>query len=135
MRARQFLKRHRTQVIGVTGSVGKTSTKQAIYTILSSGGSSVYASPEGFNTELGMSLAILQEEKSGFSSPLQWIKILKRVFFGAKKPYQKMVLEMGADQPGDITRLFKIASPKIGVVTSVAPVHLDQGQFKTIGDI
>ncbi|MFH1012816.1 MAG: UDP-N-acetylmuramoyl-tripeptide--D-alanyl-D-alanine ligase [Candidatus Peregrinibacteria bacterium] len=140
--ARRFLRKHRTQVIGVTGSIGKTSAKQAIYTVLKDhfspnvkSGHGVYASPEGFNTEIGLSLAILQEEKSGFSSPFKWLGILKRVFFGKKPPYQKMVLEMGADAPGDIKKLVHIAQPKIGVVTSVAPVHLDQGQFKDIYEI
>ncbi|MFH0820173.1 MAG: UDP-N-acetylmuramoyl-tripeptide--D-alanyl-D-alanine ligase [Candidatus Peregrinibacteria bacterium] len=133
-RARQFLRAHRIQVIAVTGSVGKTSTKQAIYTILKDH-FSTYASPEGFNTELGMSLAILQEEESGFSSPLRWFAILKRILFGKKQPYQKMVLEMGADHRGDIAQLVRIAHPSIGVVTAVAPVHLESGQFKDIHDI
>ncbi len=130
-RARRFLRANRTQVIAVTGSVGKTSTKQAIYTILKDH-FSTYASPEGFNTTLGMSLAILQEEASGFSSPWRWLKILRRTFFDKKQPYQKLVLEMGADHPGDIRKLVAIARPFIGVVTAVAPVHLEAGQFKDI---
>lgn len=130
-RARWFLKKHHTQVIGITGSIGKTSTKQAVYTVLKNH-FNTYASPEGFNTEIGISLAILQEEASGFSSPWQWLKILKRAFFDAKTPYQKMVLEMGADAPGDIKKLVRIAPPKIGIVTAVAPVHLAEKQFADV---
>lgn len=133
-KAKRYLKKHRVQVIAVTGSIGKTSAKQAIRHILKNH-FKVYASPEGFNTELGISLAILQEEKSGFTSPLRWLKILKRAFFNKKEIFQKIILEMGADKPGDIKKLIKIAPPKIAVITNVNPVHLEKGQFKGIEDI
>ena len=128
LKARVYLKKHNIQVIAVTGSVGKTSTKEAIYKVLSSK-FDVYASKKSFNTEFGLSLAILQESESGFSSPLAWLRILNGAFFGKKKVYKKVVLEMGADKPGDIKRLVRIASPKIAVVTSVRPVHMAEGQF------
>jgi UDP-N-acetylmuramoyl-tripeptide--D-alanyl-D-alanine ligase len=134
IKARRYLRKHRTQVIAITGSIGKTSTKEAIYKILKSK-FNVYSSKKSFNTEFGLSLAVLQEEESGFSSPLAWLKILHRVFFKQKEVYQKMVLEMGADHPGDIKKLVKIAKPKIGVITNIAPVHLGEGQFKDINDI
>ena len=70
--AKKYLSKHRTQVIGITGSIGKTSTKEAIYHILKNH-FKTYRSPGGFNTEIGLSLSILQEEESGFSSPIAWI--------------------------------------------------------------
>ncbi len=130
-KARLYLKKNRVQVIAITGSIGKTSTKEAIFHLLKKN-FKIYASPQGFNTELGISLAILQEEKSGFSSPLAWIKILKRVLSSEPEVYQKIILEMGADHPGDIKKLIKIAPPKIGVVTNVNPVHLGEGQFENL---
>ena len=130
-KARSYLKTNRVQVIAVTGSVGKTSTKEAIYKLLCSK-FDVYSSKKSFNTEFGLSLAVLQEEESGFSSPLAWLKILWRVFFQKKKIYKKVILEMGADKPGDIKKLTKIAPPKIAVVTNVRPVHLAEGQFSNI---
>lgn len=132
-RARRLLKRYRTQVIAVTGSIGKTSTKEALYTILKNH-FKTYRGANGFNTDLGVSLAILQEEESGFSSAWQWANILFRAFFGIKEHYQKIVLEFGADHPGDIKRLVRVAKPKIGIVTNVNPVHLDleKGQFENI---
>lgn len=132
--AKKFLKKHRTQVIAITGSIGKTSAKQAIYHVIKKQ-FKTYASPEGFNTELGVSLAILQEEQSGFSSPIRWLKILKRTFSGKKRGFQKIILEMGADKPGDIKKLTKIAPPKIGVITNINPVHLEKGQFNDLEDI
>ena len=134
IKARGYLRKNHTQVIGITGSLGKTSTKEAIYKILKDR-FSVYSSKKSFNTEFGLSLAVLQEEESGFSSIKAWFKILKRVLFKEKKAYQKVVLEMGADKPGDIKKLVKIARPNIGVVTFVAPVHLDVGQFKDVYEI
>ncbi|MBU1017769.1 UDP-N-acetylmuramoyl-tripeptide--D-alanyl-D-alanine ligase [Patescibacteria group bacterium] len=133
-KARHYLKKHRVQVIAITGSIGKTSTKEAIAHLLKKQ-FKVYSSPKGFNTEVGISLAILQEEQSGFSSPVAWFKILKRVLFKEPEPYQKIILEMGADKPGDIKKLIKIAPPKIGIVTNVNPVHLEKGQFENLEDI
>lgn len=121
-------------MIAITGSIGKTSAKEAIYHLLKNH-FKVYKSPQGFNTEVGISLAILQEEKSGFSSTVEWLKILKRAFFKKKEPYQKIILEMGADRPGDIKKLISIAKPKIGIITNVNPVHLSKGQFKDLADI
>lgn len=130
-KAKSFLRSNRVQVIAVTGSVGKTSTKEAIFNLLSSK-FDVYSSKKSFNTEFGLSLAVLQEEESGFSSPMAWLRILKRVLFNKKKVYKKIILEMGADKPGDIKKLVKIASPTIAVVTSVRPVHLAPGQFSSL---
>jgi UDP-N-acetylmuramoyl-tripeptide--D-alanyl-D-alanine ligase len=134
IKARQHLRKNRTQIIAITGSIGKTSTKEAIYKILKQK-FNVYRSEKSFNTELGLSLAILQQDESGFSSPSAWLKILHRVFFKPKGVYQKMILEMGADHPGDIKKLVKIAKPTIGVITNIAPVHLAEGQFKDVHDI
>lgn len=133
-KAHSFLKKHRIQVIAITGSVGKTSTKEAITKILSSK-FDVYSSKKSFNTEFGLSLAVLQQEESGFSSAKAWFKILGDVFFHPKKAPQKIVLEMGADKPGDIKKLIQIAPPKIAVITNVKPVHLGEGQFKNVADI
>ena len=130
-KARRFLRNHSVQVIGVTGSIGKTSTKEAIYAILKKH-FNVYSSQKSFNTEIGLSLAVLQETESGFSSPIVWLKILRRVLFQLKKPYRKIVLEMGADKPGDIKKLIRIAPPHIAVVTNVNPVHMAEGQFKNL---
>lgn len=130
-KARSYLKTNRVQVIAITGSVGKTSTKEAIFKLLSSK-FDVYSSKKSFNTEFGLSLAVLQEEESGFTSVVAWLKILRRVLFQKKKVYKKVILEMGADKPGDIKKLVKIAAPKLAVVTNVRPVHLAEGQFSNL---
>ncbi|MBN1258159.1 UDP-N-acetylmuramoyl-tripeptide--D-alanyl-D-alanine ligase [Candidatus Peregrinibacteria bacterium] len=133
-RARRHLKKGHTRIIAITGSMGKTSTKEAAYTILKKR-FNVFRNPKGFNTELGMSLAILGENESGFSSAKAWLRILKRAFFNPKPFYGQAILEMGADHPGDLRKLMKIAPPSLSVITHVAPVHLGSGQFKDIADI
>ncbi len=134
LKARQYLRKYRPQIIGITGSIGKTSAKEAIFKILDKR-FKVHRSKKGFNTEIGLSLAILQEEESGFTSIKAWFKILKRILFAPKKKFEKLILELGADKPGDIKKLIKIAPPHIAVVTKIAPVHLNDGQFKDIEEI
>ena len=134
--ARVRLKRLKLFLIGVTGSVGKTSAKEAIFTILSSR-YPVYRSDKSYNTEFGLPLAIL-EQKSGFSSPVKWLGVLlgavwKAFFAGGKM--QMMVVEMGVDKPGDMIRLLKLVKPQVGVMTNIKPVHLAEGQFKDLDDI
>lgn len=130
------LKRLRPFVIGVTGSVGKTSTKDATYTLLKTR-YNVIRNEKSFNSEFGLPLAIL-EQPSGFSSIVDWgtiiFKAAWKAFFGGKH-VQMMVLEMGVDKPGDMLQLLHIVTPQIGVMTNIKPVHLAEGQFKDLEDI
>ena len=90
-------------IVGITGSVGKTTTKDALATILRLAGKKVCATEGNFNNEIGLPLTVLSSgERTEF-----------------------MVLEMGATHAGDVAHLCSIAPPKIGVLTAVSPVHLD----------
>lgn len=133
-KARAYLKKNKVKVVAITGSLGKTSTKEAVYHVLK-GHFNVLSSKKGFNTEIGLSLAVLGEKESGFSSPFKWLGIIKRSLFEKKKRYDIAVLEMGADRPGDIKKLTNIARPDIAVITCIKPIHLDKDQFKNIDDI
>jgi len=134
--AKKRLKKLKPDIIGVTGSVGKTSTKDAVYCILARR-YAVLRNKKSFNTELGVPLGILEQE-SGFSSPFAWLEILWKSFkvaFFDKTAYGKVVLEMGVDKPGDMDQLLKLVKPNIGVMTAIKAVHLAEGQFANLEEI
>jgi UDP-N-acetylmuramoyl-tripeptide--D-alanyl-D-alanine ligase len=89
-------------VVGVTGSVGKTSTKDILAAMLAQR-LRVAANRENLNTEIGLPLTVLE----------------------APADTQALVLEMGMRGPGQIAELAAIAEPDVGLITSVAPVHLE----------
>jgi UDP-N-acetylmuramyl pentapeptide synthase len=129
--ARRRLPRN-AEIIGITGSVGKTTTKEAAVKILGSH-YRILANQKSFNSEFGVPLTLLSEE-SGYSSPLAWLGILARAVGKSctKIPAEKIVLELGVDAPGDMSKLLEIVQPQIGVFLAVAPVHLAAGQFESI---
>ncbi len=122
--ARKVIAREKPAVIAVTGSVGKSSTKEAIAAVLRAK-FSVRASTGNLNTEFGLPLAVLGFEKP--TSSFGWLRATLAASGAAReKDFPKMlVLEMGADHPGDIARLCDIAPPNIGVVTAVGESHME----------
>jgi len=128
LEARLVLKKYKPRIVAVTGSVGKTSAKDAIYEVLSA---SLLArkSEKSYNSELGVPLTILGR-KSGWNSPIAW---LANIFEGLaliflKNHYPKwLVLEVGADRPGDIRKIAKWLTPDMVVVTRFGdiPAHVE----------
>lgn len=120
-------------IIGITGSVGKTTAKEATAKILASRFSTL-ASAKSLNSDFGVPLTLLEEE-SGFSNPWKWLCILFRAEWRGmtRLPHEKIILELGIDAPGDFPKLLKIIEPQIGVFLNVAPVHLEH--FKSMEEI
>jgi|WetSurMetagenome_2_1015567.scaffolds.fasta_scaffold32888_2 UDP-N-acetylmuramoyl-tripeptide--D-alanyl-D-alanine ligase len=120
------LKRYRPKIIGVTGSVGKTSTKEAIFSVLASH-FRVRRSEKNYNNEIGLPLTIIGVE-SGGSSIFGWIfvflKWLSIIIFPFKYP-EILILEMGADRPGDLKYLTGFIHPEISVITDISGSHLE----------
>lgn len=123
-----LLRRHQPIVVGVTGSVGKTSTKEVIAAVLSKK-YDVRKSAKSFNSELGVPLTILGEDNawgsvSGWSAII-WRGLWKALF--SKKYPQALVLEMGVDQPGDMARLVSWIRLDVAVITHIGttPVHVE----------
>lgn len=126
--AKAAIRRHEPRIIAITGSVGKTSTKDAIYAVVSSA-FEARASEKSHNSEIGLPLSILGLENA-WGSALGWIrnifKSVKIAFFSSYFP-EWLVLEIGADHPGDIEKVSKWLRPEIVVLTrmSEVPVHVE----------
>lgn len=121
-----FLQRFRPKIVAITGSVGKTSTKEAITTVLKSG-FEVRQSSGNYNNEIGLPLTIIGENSAG-KSLIGWIGIFIRALFKlAKSKYPKvLVLEMGADKPGDIAYLVNVVKKiDVGVITYIGTSHME----------
>ncbi len=128
LEARLVLARYKPRIIAVTGSVGKTSTKDAIFAAIS-GELHVRKSEKSFNSEIGVPLTILGCE-NGWRNPLIWMRnIAYGLWLIARTaPFpQWLVIEVGADRPGDIRRVARWLRPDIAVLTGISdvPVHVE----------
>lgn len=124
--SKKIIRKYRPKIIAVTGSVGKTSTKDAIFEAVKSIDKTA-KSNDSLNTELGLPLAIAGFKGGVNISFSYWVKVIKKlikILFFDKDFYKILVLEMGADKPGDLDLLLKTAPPDIGIITSVKSSHL-----------
>jgi UDP-N-acetylmuramoyl-tripeptide--D-alanyl-D-alanine ligase len=144
--AKLLIRKFNPTIIGVTGTVGKTSTKMAMGTVLRTM-RRVRVSHDSHNNEFGVPLTIIgdwgrdelrlvsKESPQGghrLRKAIFWARVVLRachiLLFGSKSRYPEiLVLEYGADRPGDIKYLLEIARPHISVVTAVGdmPVHVE----------
>ena len=135
--SRLILAKYKPFIIAVTGSVGKTSTKDAIYHVLTSPGVChdgtgicfVRRSEKSMNSEIGLPLTVI-------GAPNAWHSIagwFQNIVAGLKLIVKRseypdcLILEVGADHPGDIKRVVKWLKPDIAVITRVSatPVHVE----------
>lgn len=100
--AKVYRKRFYTFTVGVTGSVGKTSTKEMIYAVLSSHHKTL-KTLGNHNNEIGMPLTLFELSDS----------------------YRYAVIEMGMCNFGEITELSKVAKPNVGVITNIGVSHIE----------
>ncbi|MDD3531157.1 MAG: UDP-N-acetylmuramoyl-tripeptide--D-alanyl-D-alanine ligase [Candidatus Pacebacteria bacterium] len=126
--ARAVIRRYRPHIVMITGSVGKTSTKDAVAAVLSER-FFVRASEKSFNSEFGVPFTIFGVENP-WSDPVAWFSTAKNILALLMLPnhYPNMlVLEVGADRPGDLARILRIATPNAVVVTRLPeiPVHVE----------
>jgi UDP-N-acetylmuramoyl-tripeptide--D-alanyl-D-alanine ligase len=133
--AKLIVRKYQPHIIGITGSIGKTSSKEAIMTVLD-GGFKVRASFKNYNNELGVPLTIIGHESPGRSLG-GWLSIFIkawRLIFITDKNYPEiLVLEMGVDRPGDMAYLCSIITPEVGIETAVSYSHLEY--FGSINNI
>ncbi|MBV9213802.1 MAG: UDP-N-acetylmuramoyl-tripeptide--D-alanyl-D-alanine ligase [Actinobacteria bacterium] len=91
------------RVVGITGSTGKTSTKDILTALLRGAGAGAHANRENLNTEIGLPLTILEAEEG----------------------VEVLVLEMAMRGVGQIAELVAVAEPDVGVIVNIGPVHLE----------
>lgn len=126
--ASMLLRKHKPMVVAITGSVGKTLTKDAIYAAIKN---SIPArkSEKSFNSEIGVPLTVLGLSNA-WNNPILWAKNIVDGFLSVlfSKNYPKvLVLETGIDRPGDMATLTKWIKPNIAVLTRLpsVPVHVE----------
>lgn len=126
--ARWTINKYEPSVIGITGSVGKTSAKEAIYAVLKDM-RTCRASRGNLNNELGLPLTILGDYAEGGGA---WFycgvicRALWQLFHRGEYP-EILILEYGIQKPGDMKYLLDIARPSIAVLTAVGatPAHVE----------
>lgn len=101
--ARAYRRRFKLPVVAITGSSGKTTTKDLVGSVLRVS-RRVLVTPGNLNNEIGLPLTLLTLDRQ----------------------HQVAVVEMGMSAPGEIATLARIASPRVGIITNVGPAHLEQ---------
>ena len=125
--AKKYVGKHKPKVIGITGSVGKTSARMIITQVLKQldSGKVISTSPKNFNSELWVVFSIFEitEYTPNIWSLIKNIWTILNKLTYLKKPYDILVLEYGIDAPGDMDYLTSIVTPDYGVFTKLDFVH------------
>lgn len=123
----RYTKRHKPFVIGITGSVGKTSCRMIVKQVLNRylGHRKIYTSPKNFNSEIGLVFSVFKIEtySPGIFSLLWKCSVVFVKSFSRKKQYDILVLEYGVDHPGDMDALLRVVKPDISIFTKLDKIH------------
>ncbi len=126
LQTKRFLKKHKPKLIAITGSVGKTSTKLFAATVLNQR-YRIMTHYGNHNTEFSVPLAIFDlPYPKNVRNPLVWLAILASMQKKIRAPfnYEIIILELGTNKPGDISRFRRYLRPDVAIVTAVAPEHM-----------
>ncbi|MEI8249428.1 MAG: UDP-N-acetylmuramoyl-tripeptide--D-alanyl-D-alanine ligase [Candidatus Taylorbacteria bacterium] len=129
LEAKLILKKYRPFVIAVTGSVGKTTTKDALYDVVRQRGGYVRKSEKSLNSEIGLPLTIIGVPNA-WRNMKGWIENIQsglKLILGKHTYPDTLILEVGADHPGDISNIAQWLKPDVVVITRVGstPVHVE----------
>ena len=127
LEAKLILTRFKPKIIAVSGTVGKTSAKEAVALVLGSE-FDIRKSEKSYNSEIGIPLAIIGS-KTGWGSFKQWLLIILKgikVFLLSADYPKILILEMGVDRPKDMEKMVSWVKPYAAVITAVGtvPVHV-----------
>lgn len=123
--AQQVVDFHEPKVIAITGSVGKTSTKEALAAVFKLAyGDKVRYTHGNLNAEIGIPLTILGYTRQ--PKKIEWPIFLAKVQKHLKEESfpEFLILEMGVERPGDIQQFCQIARPDVAVITAATPAHI-----------
>ncbi len=128
LESRLVLWKYKPKIVAITGSVGKTSTKDAVYAVIS-GVSYVRKSEKSFNSEIGLPLTILGCP-NGWNNPYKWfLNIFKGLwlFIWPHKYPKWLVLEVGIGKPGDMRRTASWLKTDAVIITAIGetPAHIE----------
>lgn len=129
LEAQILLRRHRPKIVAITGSVGKTTTKDAIYSAIKSQMLSARKNEKSYNSEIGVPLTVLGLPNA-WNNPIFWLRNLVdgllTALFTRKYP-DVIIVEAGIDRPGDMDKLTAWLKPDIVVLTRfpTVPVHVE----------
>lgn len=124
--SRAILKKYHPKVIGITGSIGKTSAKEAVFAVVSSK-FKARTNIKNYNNEFGLPLTIINKP-SPRKNIFGWLGVLWKALCLViyKQDYPEiLVLEMGIDKPGDMDELVSIVHPDTAILTTVGISHLE----------
>lgn len=126
--ARAIVAKYEPTIVMVTGSVGKTSTKDAAAVALSAR-YRLRASEKSYNSEFGVPLTIIGA-KNPWENAAAWFEVIGHgvsLILTTHDYPEMLVLEVGADRPGDLEKILRIATPDAVIVTRLpdVPVHVE----------
>jgi UDP-N-acetylmuramoyl-tripeptide--D-alanyl-D-alanine ligase len=126
--SRLVLWKYKPKIVAITGSVGKTSTKDALYAVIS-GISYVRKSEKSYNSEIGLPLTILGCS-NGWSNPVIWLQNVFKglwLFIWPHKYPKWLVLEVGIGKPGDMKKTASWLKTDAVIITAIGetPVHIE----------
>jgi UDP-N-acetylmuramoyl-tripeptide--D-alanyl-D-alanine ligase len=123
---RRLYKKNGFKVVAVAGSLGKTSTKLAIAQVLNAK-YKVRHQGGNYNDIVTVPLIFFAEDLPNLFNPFAWIAVFWRNHqqLGKKYPYDVVVVEVGTDGPGQITKYAKYLKNDIGVLSAIAPEHME----------
>jgi UDP-N-acetylmuramoyl-tripeptide--D-alanyl-D-alanine ligase len=134
--AKAILKKYKPELTVVTGSVGKTSTKDAIYTVLKDT-VNVRKSEKSLNSDIGVPLTIIGAQNAWWN-PFGWLRILCKglmLLLWKHKYPEHLILEIGADHPGDVKNIAKWIVPYTIVITGVSDIPAHIAYFKSVEEV
>lgn len=137
--ANRILLKYKPRIVAITGSTGKTTTKEAIFLVLSQASNLrdkfIAKTAGNLNTEFGIPASIIDHNfvgtPVGDKVRLSWRDIVNlnkqanKLLNGSEKYPDILILELGADKPGDIAHFMSFIHPEVGILTNIGDVHLE----------